>query len=160
EAWIDETPLVELTERFGIGAGDLRAKVEDAEWLLFGATRLAVQYQRRAVASLDALALRVRYGVAEDLLDLVQLRGIGRVRGRQLKAAGFPDRESLRQAPVERISAALRSSVLGAMVAQQLGPGRHRSTPAPVVATPPPARSSKPRRIDEYGPPDEGPATR
>jgi helicase len=163
EAWIDEVPLVELTERFGIGAGDLRAKVEDAEWLLFGATRLAVQYQRRAGPALDALALRVRYGVAEDLLDLVQLRGIGRVRGRMLKAAGFPDRESLRQAPVERISAALKSPALGAMIAQQLGPRRTRSPAAPDPPTPTPAApatTGKPRRIDEYGPPDEAPATR
>ena len=48
EAWVNETPLVELTERFGIGAGDVRAKVEDADWLLFGASRLAVRFQRRA----------------------------------------------------------------------------------------------------------------
>ncbi|HTT26713.1 MAG TPA: DEAD/DEAH box helicase [Thermoplasmata archaeon] len=160
EAWIDEVPLVELTERFGIGAGDLRAKVEDAEWLLFGATRLAVQYQRRAVPSLDALALRVRYGVAEDLLDLVQLRGIGRVRGRMLKAAGFPDRESLRQAPVERIAAALRSPALGAMVAQQLRPGRGKAPSAPTPPPVPAPSPGRPRRIDEYGPPDDAPATR
>lgn len=81
EAWIDETPIVEITERFGIGAGDLRAKVEDADWLLFAASRIAARFQRRASRPLDDLALRVRYGVREELLDLVQLRGIGRARG-------------------------------------------------------------------------------
>lgn len=160
EAWIDEVPLVELTERFGIGAGDLRAKVEDAEWLLFGASRLAAQYQRRAVAALDALSLRVRYGVSEDLLDLVQLRGIGRVRGRRLKAAGYPDRESLRQAPVERIADALSSTALAEAIVRQLRPTRGRAAPPAPDPPPTPAPPRTKRRLDDFGAPDEGPATR
>lgn len=166
EAWIDEVPLVELTARFGIGAGDLRAKVEDAEWLLFGATRLATRYQPRAAPSLDALAVRVRYGVAEELLDLVQLRGVGRVRGRALRAAGFVDRESLRQAPVERIARALNSPVLAEMVVKQLRPSRGRKPaaepePVPTEAPPPPPRGRRgPRRLDEYGTSSAPPATR
>ena len=161
EAWIDEVPLVELTERFGIGAGDLRAKIEDAEWLLFGASRLAVQFQRRAVTSIDALSLRVRYGVAEELLDLVQLRGIGRVRGRALLAAGFPDRETLREASEERVARALNSAALAEMVLRQLRPPKGRSTPPGSGTGPAPVPGpSRRRRIDEYGPSEPEGATR
>ena len=164
EAWIDEGPLVEVTERFGIGAGDLRAKIEDAEWLLFGATRLAARYQRRAVPALDALGLRVRYGVREDLLDLVQLRGIGRVRGRALQKAGFPDRESLRQAPRAAIAAALNSGALAEMVVRQLRPTRGRpaepSAPEPTAPAPAAPPRRRPRRLDEFGPASAEPATR
>jgi len=103
EAWIDEQPIVELTDRFGIGAGDLRAKVEDADWLLFGASRLAQHFQRRAARTVDDLSLRVRYGVREELLDLVRLKGIGRVRSRLLYNAGLTDREALRSAPLPRV---------------------------------------------------------
>ncbi|HTT16033.1 MAG TPA: DEAD/DEAH box helicase [Thermoplasmata archaeon] len=153
EAWLTETPIVELTERFGIGAGDLRTKVEDAEWLLFAAGRLATAFQRRLVRPLDDLAMRIRYGVQEELLDLVRLRGIGRVRGRLLFQAGLRDREALRQAPPSRIAAALRSSRLAEMVLAQLNrPSRSASAPVPAPpADPPPSATRRvARRLDDF----------
>ncbi len=148
EAWLDERPLLELTETFGIGAGDLRAKAEDAEWLLFAAGRIAARYQRRLANRLDDLALRVRYGVREELLDLVRLRGIGRVRARALYAAGFPDRESLRGAPIDRVEQALRSRSLAEMVLRQLGrsstgKGGKPSRDSDTAARPSPATSGR-----------------
>jgi len=159
EAWVGEEPIVEITQRFGIGAGDLRSKVEDADWLLFAAGRLARVFQRRVGRAVDDLSFRVRYGVREELLDLVRLRGIGRVRARQLFRAGFPDREALRNAPIDRIEQALRSRRLAEMVTSQLRvrPGGAR---APPLDTPPPPprveRRSRTtvRRLDEF-PTDE-----
>ena len=160
EAWVNEVPILEITRRFGIGAGDLRTKVEDAEWLLFGAGRLASRFQRRLGRTIDDLATRVRYGAGEELLDLVRLRGIGRVRARRLYQAGYADREALRQAPTDRIEQALRSRRLAEMVVSQLRrPGtpeparapapRARPTPAPT-----PARTTR-RTLEEYpGEPD------
>ncbi len=153
EAWLDETPIVEVTERFGIGAGDLRTKVEDAEWLLFGAGRLAVAFQRRLARPLDDLALRIRYGVKEELLDLVRLRGIGRVRGRLLFRAGLRDREALRQAPLSRIELALRSPRLAEMVVAQLnrpGPAARRGPAAAPEVPPAPSSRRGARSLDEY----------
>jgi helicase len=161
EAWVGEEPILELTRRFGIGAGDLRTKVEDAEWLLFAAGRLSSVFQRRAGRPIDDLSLRVRYGVKEELLDLVRLRGIGRVRARLLYRAGYPDRESLRQAPLDRIEQALKSRKLAEMVASQLR-RRPEGTPRrdePVPVGPPVGRSTpRPtvRRLDEF-PSDGGP---
>lgn len=154
EAWIGETPIVEITQRFGLGAGDLRSKVEDAEWLLFAAGRLATAFQRRLGRPIDDLSLRIRYGVKEELLDLVRLRGIGRVRARMLYRAGFGDREALRQAPVGRIEQALRSRPLAEMVVSQLRhPARavREEEAAPVGIPPPPANGrSTIRRLEDY----------
>ncbi len=153
EGWIGETPIVELGETFGIGAGDLRTKVEDAEWLLFGAARIARVFQRRLARTIDDLSLRVRYGVKEELLDLVRLRGIGRVRARLLFRAGFADREALRAAPLERISHALRSARLAESVVAQLHPRGSPRNPAPDVPAgegAPAARRVTARRLDEY----------
>jgi ATP-dependent DNA helicase len=160
EAWVSETPLVELTERFGIGAGDVRAKVEDADWLLFGASRLAVRFQRRASRSIDELSLRVRYGVNEELLDLVRLKGVGRVRGRALFRAGFVDREALKAASVDRLDSILKSRPLAKAIFGELSGGRRRSsppepsTPVPTPAATPsaPERRRGPKRLDEFGP--------
>jgi len=157
ERWVDERPIVEITEEFGVGAGDLRSKVEDAAWLLFGLSRIAGRFRRDLARSVDELELRVQYGVGPELLDLVRLRGIGRVRGRALFRAGFPDRESLRAAPVDRVASALSSRVLAEQVLAQLRPPRRGGAslePPPPVKTSPatPARTGKrlARTLEEF----------
>lgn len=173
EAWIAETPIVELTERYGIGAGDLRAKVEDADWLLFGTGRLATRYQRRLARPIEELSLRVRYGIREELLDLVHLRGVGRARARALYAAGFHDRDALRSAPVDRVAQALRSPRLAEMVLREVHHPRARTVPAAPFVAPPsveraPASGALPattsakrrsRRLDDYPAEPEARAT-
>ncbi|MGP8077913.1 MAG: DEAD/DEAH box helicase [Thermoplasmata archaeon] len=159
EAWIAETPIVEITERHGIGAGDLRNRVEDADWLLFALGRLATAFQRRLGRPIDDLSLRVRYGVKEELLDLVRLRGIGRVRARMLLTAGFGDREALRNAPIDRIEQALRSRRLAEMVVAQLNPRAARRPPEAEAAPerPPPPAGRRIRRTLEEFPSDSPP---
>jgi helicase len=153
ESWIAELPIVEITARHGIEAGDLRNRVEDADWLLFCASRLATVFQRRVSRPIDDLSLRVRYGVKEELLDLVRLRGIGRVRARLLYQAGFVDREALRNAPIDRIEQALRSPRLAEMVVAQLSPRGARastgSAPRP-TPTPEPTPRRRRRTLEEF----------
>jgi ATP-dependent DNA helicase len=147
EQWTDEVPVLELTRSLGIGAGDLRSKVEDAQWLLFGLSRIAAAFRPALRRTVDELALRVQYGVRTELLDLVRLRGIGRVRGRALFAAGFADRESLRAAPLARVAAALSSTALAESVLRELRPprpGSARTAPAEATA-PPPERATAAR---------------
>ena len=171
EAWIAETPIVDISERFSIGAGDLRAKAEDAEWLLFGASRIATRYQRRLARPIEELSLRVRYGIREELVDLVHLRGVGRARGRALFSAGFTDRDSLRSAPVDRVAQALRSPRLAELVLHEVHHPRFRSAPtptgpAPAATSPVDARPASPvaarkgRRLEEYPTTPEGSANR
>ncbi|MFZ0699480.1 MAG: DEAD/DEAH box helicase [Thermoplasmata archaeon] len=153
EAWIDETPIIEISERFGIGAGDLRAKVEDANWLLFAASRIAARFHRRLTRPIDDLSLRVQYGVREELLDLVRLRGIGRVRARALRRAGFPDRETLRAAPLDRVEQALRSRKLAESVLNQVRrPGTAPLSESDPMETTPatPSRRRSVRTLEEY----------
>ncbi|MGC2288809.1 MAG: DEAD/DEAH box helicase [Thermoplasmata archaeon] len=164
EMWIDEKPIVEITQRFNLGAGDLRSKVEDADWLLFGMGRLAVRFRRDLARPVDELSLRIRYGVREELLDLVRLRGVGRVRGRALFAAGFPDRDALASASPERLATALKSRALAdAVLKQVLHPSSRTEVPTVLLASPaapdptpprapPTAAKGRPgaRRLEEF----------
>jgi helicase len=86
--WISETPEGKLQERFGLGPGDLFRLREEAEWLIYAAERIAYLFNF-PVGPLPNLRTRLRYGVKEELLELVRLRGIGRVRARALYRAGF-----------------------------------------------------------------------
>ena len=139
EAWTDDRQrLLDITERHGVSAGDLRAKVERAEWLLSSMAQLARTECRPLARPLDELAVRVRYGVRRELLELVELRGIGRVRSRLLHGAGFTSLEKIRRASEAELVACLGSETLARDVLAQVRGVRK-----------PPARSGNP---EERGP--------
>jgi helicase len=94
--WIDEAPDKEIVENFDIGAGDLHRFVENAQWLM----RAVVQIDRLKVTSkfsqlLEILYLRIVHGVRPQLIPLIRLRGIGRIRARKLYHEGFTTLEKI-----------------------------------------------------------------
>ncbi|MFB6104551.1 MAG: ATP-dependent DNA helicase [Halobacteriaceae archaeon] len=104
--WADEDDEDRLTERYGIGPGDIRGKVETASWLLQATERLAGALDLDAVSVREARK-RVEHGVREELLDLVEVREVGRKRARALYEAGFQTRADLREADVATVVRAL-----------------------------------------------------
>ncbi|MFB6304042.1 MAG: helix-hairpin-helix domain-containing protein, partial [Haloferacaceae archaeon] len=106
EDWAAEVDEDRITERYGVGPGDVRGKVDTAEWLLSAAERLATEVDVDAVPVREARK-RVEHGVREELLDLVGVRGVGRKRARRLYEAGVETRADLREAD--------KSTVLGAV---------------------------------------------
>ena len=105
QAWINETREDDIHEMFGIGAGDIRRTADTAKWLLYSAHELASLFRvRAALAPLRKLEQRVRHGVSEELLELVQLRGIGRVRGRSLFRAGYRKLSDIEKASEQELA--------------------------------------------------------
>ncbi len=98
EDWVDELDEDRVTERYGVGPGDIRGKVETAEWLLGAAETLAADLDLDCVPAIRAAQRRVEHGVREELLDLVGVREVGRVRARALFEAGIESRADLREA--------------------------------------------------------------
>lgn len=125
-AWIDEEREDKICERYGIGPGDLHRLVENAEWLLYSAQRIGKLLRIRDRELLE-LRMRMRYGVREELLELVKLRGIGRVRARALYESGFrrlldiqgADEKTLAQVPylgpelAQSIKSQIRDGMIG-----------------------------------------------
>ena len=102
EAWINEVSEAEIYDRFGVQPGDLAALREHASWIAYAASQIAkIAGYREFVKPYDTLSMRLKHGVREELLPLVSLRGIGRVRARALYQAGFTTLEKLRQASPE-----------------------------------------------------------
>ncbi len=110
EDWASEIEEERITERYAIGPGDLRGKVETAQWLLNAAERLAVELDigREVVASISAARQRVEHGVGEELLGLTGVGNVGRKRARWLYEAGIETREGLRNADKSVVLGALR----------------------------------------------------
>jgi helicase len=96
--WIQEVPEEQIEQRFEVYPGDVHNKVETAVWLVHAARELAHLFHRDALKALAELEARVEAGAKRELLPLLKLRGVGRVRARGLHRAGFKTLQDLRDA--------------------------------------------------------------
>ncbi len=115
--WIEETPIGDIEERYKIGPGDLRNKVDRAEWLAHAARELARLLHYETATTLNHLPLRLRYGARQQLLPLIELEGVGRVRARILHRAGYTSLGALRKAREEELA---RLAGIGSALAKSL----------------------------------------
>ena len=72
EDWADEVDEDRITERYGVGPGDIRGKVDTAEWLLGAAEQLAGELDLGVNVAVREAKKRVEYGVRDELLDLLE----------------------------------------------------------------------------------------
>jgi len=96
--WTDERSEDEVTKKFGIGPGDIRRIVDQGVWLMYAMAELGKIFNKKKVMPLTRLMIRIQYGIKEELLDLVQLRGVGRVRARALFGRGLKTLRDLQKA--------------------------------------------------------------
>jgi helicase len=108
EDWASEIDEDEITDRYGVGPGDIRGKVDAAQWLLGAAESLAGELDLGVGSKIRKARVRVEHGVSEELVDLAGVRGVGRVRARRLFDAGIETRAELREADKAQVLAALR----------------------------------------------------
>lgn len=101
--WVSEAHENEIAENFSIGPGDIRNKMDLAEWLVHAATRLSEVFNKDAVNDLHEMRTRIRYGIKPELLDLVKLKGVGRIRARALFDRGHRTIEDLRNTSFDRL---------------------------------------------------------
>ena len=102
--WIKETPEEIILDRYNVGSGDIYMVVSNAEWLLYAASELAKLLNYNEIStSISALHNRVVNGIKSELLDLVAIPNIGRVRARILYDKGFTSRQILKQTDPNKI---------------------------------------------------------
>jgi len=118
--WINEVSEKEITEDYNVGPGDIRNLVDTVQWISHALAELAAHLKVSAKSQARDLTERVKFGINRELLDLVQLKNIGRVRGRQLFDAGFQTRKDVKNAQFATI-ATLLGPKIAADVFEQLG---------------------------------------
>jgi helicase len=94
QSWIEELSISDLEEEWNVQPGDLRSRVDLAEWLLYSTRTILMDdielknmdknSHRVLFEAVDEIHRRVRYGCKSDLLALISLKGIGRVRAREM----------------------------------------------------------------------------
>ncbi|NPA47488.1 MAG: DEAD/DEAH box helicase [Thermococci archaeon] len=115
--WMNEVPEVRIYETYSIEPGDFRRILETADWLLYSLLEIYRLYSDSQIDYLRALHIRLKKGVREELLDLVQLPGIGRKRARALYNAGFRSLEDVASASVADL---LKVEGIGLKIAEDI----------------------------------------
>jgi helicase len=104
-SWINESSEIQLSDNLGIESGDMHRMAETAEWLSHCLYELAKLLERAdLLEELNTLRKRIAYGIREELVELVQIRGIGRIRARKLFDHGIKSLEDLRKIPLEKLA--------------------------------------------------------
>ena len=92
--WMEEAKMADLERRWGVQPGDLRSRVEAAEWLLRASIRILSDSEHESLSDLTVASplleilketrTRLQHGCKPDIIPLVGIRGVGRSRARDL----------------------------------------------------------------------------
>ena len=116
--WINEANDRVLSDKVGVEPGDMYRIAESSEWLAYSLYEVAKLLRREdLLGSIQSLRLRIKYGVKDELLPLVRLEGIGRIRARSLHDAGVTDVAKIAKTPELKLS---RIPKIGPAVARKL----------------------------------------
>ena len=154
--WIEEQPDEELLKKFGAYPGDVATKVETAQWLLHATEEIARIFEKDAIKPVSQVAARVAHGARAELLPLLDLKGVGRYRARQLHKAGYAGTDALRRATLADLT---RVPGIGPVVAMSILRELGRDPDAEPAAGPaapdaePAARPSGQSSLGEWGRP-------
>ncbi|MBI2658979.1 hypothetical protein HYX05_02650 [Candidatus Woesearchaeota archaeon] len=103
--WINEQDEDFLLEEYNVRPGELRVKLELADWLLYAAEEIGrIMHYQYLLKEIVKLRLRLKYGVKEELLPLVRLENIGRVRARILFRNRIRDIKDLKNADLSSLT--------------------------------------------------------
>lgn len=98
--WINEVDEDTISEKYGIGPGDIYSARDTASWIAGALSKVARTMNLLSLGeALDKLSIRLEYGVKEDALELIKLQGIGRVRARTLINHGIRTLKDLAKTP-------------------------------------------------------------
>lgn len=116
--WINEVHEDRIEDRYNISPGDLMRIAETAEWLMSALHRISKHMDLGVTYLAERLALRIHYGAGDDLLQLLELKGIGRVRARKLYQAGYRSLEDLKAADKSTLSEILGPKIAEGVLSQ------------------------------------------
>jgi ATP-dependent DNA helicase len=113
--WTDELPEAVICERYAVGPGDVYGLVESVNWLLHATAELSRMFVPRFHAQIREYEICMKNGIRRELLPLVKLRGIGRVRARRLFNNGITSPDAVLAAGLASVT-----RIIGRGIAEQI----------------------------------------
>ncbi len=119
--WIDEKDEDFLMQKYDIRPGEIRVKKDIADWLLYACEELSkILDYKSVIKEIRKLRVRIKDGVKEELLLLLKLKGVGRVRARRMFNQGIKDLGDVKTIDVTSLSQ-LIGGKLAVDVKEQVG---------------------------------------
>ena len=121
--WINETSEDAILEVHKVEPGDILRMVDSAKWLLHATHQLAELFGHKdLLGATYELQVRCAKGVKSELVPLVELEGVGRLRARAIHNAGYRSLEDLRHASITNLmSIPLIGPTLAKKIKEQVG---------------------------------------
>jgi len=104
--WINETNEDKIIEEYTTSPGQIRDILTRSEWIIHCVLELCKFTGKniQLFKKFKDLRTRLKYGVSEELVSLVELKNIGRVRARTLYARGMKSPNDIKKDPEKFIS--------------------------------------------------------
>jgi helicase len=113
--WVEENKEDNICEKYPVGPGDIRRLIETAKWLLYASEQIANLFNINLIVSkLQSLQKRIQYGIKEELLPLVAIKNIGRIRARNLYDSGIKSPSDIKRVSVDML---MKAGSIGKTVA-------------------------------------------
>jgi helicase len=121
--WINETTEDAILEVHKVEPGDILRMVDSAKWLLHATHQLAELFGHKdLLGTTYELQVRCSKGVKSELVPLVELEGVGRVRARAMYNAGYRSLDELRHASItDLMKIPLIGPALAKRIKEQVG---------------------------------------
>ncbi|MDD1698926.1 MAG: ATP-dependent DNA helicase [Methanoregula sp.] len=113
--WTDELSDTKICERYSVGPGDIYGMVESVTWLLHACAELARMFSSAFHPKVREYEICMKNGIRRELLPLIRLRGIGRVRARRLFNNGMTTPDEILTRGIDEVT-----KLLGLGVAEQI----------------------------------------
>lgn len=102
--WIEEKSENDILTKWRVEPGDLYILRNNGEWLAYAAREISRLFDNKIYEKeYTKLVLRLKYGVKEELLPLVEIEDIGRRRARMLYTHGYKRLSDFRDARLENL---------------------------------------------------------
>lgn len=119
--WVDERDEEYLLEKYDIRPGEIKTKLDIADWLFYSSAELSKLLELKDVhKKVNILRTRLKHGAREELLPLLRLKNIGRVRARKLFRNGIRDVGAVKKADLTSLQQIIGQRV-AADIKRQLG---------------------------------------
>ena len=110
--WINEAEEESLLEAYNVRPGEIKAKLDLADWLLYSSQELAkLSKVPGIIKEIEKARVRLKHGAKEELLPLLKFEGIGRIRARKMHNNKIRDVEDVKSVDLQTLSSLLGKAV-------------------------------------------------
>lgn len=103
--WLNEESEESIMNKYNVRPGELHMKLTNADWLTYACEELLLLTGKKEEKKhLEILRFRLKNGVRAELVPLLRLRGVGRVRARKLYLHGISTLGDVKKADAQKLA--------------------------------------------------------